>query len=152
MERCFMKRNNDEYVREWLMYAYDNLVSAKRLFSNENQEDYVPYHTISFMCQGSAEKYLKAYLIWKGWILEKIHDMEDILTYAIDFNSEFEKLRQECKLLNKYITEGRYPGDLPFESIGEKDAKEAIDAANKIAKFVKDRIKFEEKKATDFTD
>ena len=93
------------------------------------------------MCQGSAEKYLKAYLIWKGWILEKIHDLEDLLIYAIDFDSEFEKLKKECKLLNKYIAEGRYPSDLPFESISEKDAGEAIDAADKVAEFVKEKIK-----------
>lgn len=138
-----MKRNNDEYVKEWLMYAYDNLVSAKRLFSNTEKEDYIPYHTICFMCQGSAEKYLKSYLIWNGWILEKIHDIEDLLIYAIDFNDEFEKLKKECKILNKYITDGRYPGDLPFESIGEKDARDAIDAADKIAEFVMVRIKFD---------
>ncbi len=138
-----MKRNNDEYIKEWLMYAYDNLISAKRLFSNIEQEDYIPYHTICFMCQGSAEKYLKAYLIWKGWELEKIHDLKNLLNYAIDFDSDFEKLLLECELLNEYIEEGRYPGDLPFESIGEKDAGEAIYAADKITRFVKEKINFE---------
>jgi len=52
-------------------------------------------------------------------------------------------LREECKLLNEYISEGRYPGDLPFETIGKKDAEEAIEAAEKIANFVTEKIKFE---------
>ena len=37
---------------------------------------------------------------------------------------------------NEYITQARYPSDLPFESIGKDDAREAIEAADKIEKFV----------------
>ena len=48
----------------------------------------------------------------------------------------FENLKGECGLLNEYISEARYPGDLPFESIGEDDAKEAIEAAEKIEEHV----------------
>jgi len=43
--------------------------------------------------------------------------------------------------LNRYITEGRYPGDLPYESIGPKEAKEAIEAAEKIEQFVLKKLK-----------
>ncbi|MBC8525370.1 MAG: HEPN domain-containing protein [Candidatus Cloacimonetes bacterium] len=136
-----MKKRNPEEVelmQNWLSYAKENLLTAKTIIT----EEFSPYHTVCFMCQGSVEKYIKAYLIWNGWILEKIHDLEDLLTHAIDFDSEFATLREDCKLLNKYITEEQYPGDLPFEAIGEKDAKEAIKAADKISKFVLKRIKF----------
>ncbi|MCK4486872.1 MAG: hypothetical protein KAU38_08940, partial [Desulfobacterales bacterium] len=47
---------------------------------------------------------------------------------------------EECGLLNEYISEGRYLGDLPFESIGEDDAKEAIEAAEKIEEHVMKNI------------
>ncbi len=137
-----IKRNPEEIelIKNWLNFAKENLLSAKALIT----EEFTPFHTVCFMCQGSAEKYLKAYLIWKGWELEKIHDLKNLLNYAIEFDSDFEKLKQECELLNEYIEEGRYPGDLPFESIGEKDAGEAIDAADKIAEFVKEKINFED--------
>ena len=135
------KRNPEEVelIQNWLSYAKENLLTAKTII----KEDFSPYHTVCFMCQGSAEKYIKAYLIWNGWILKKIHDLEELLTYTIDFDTEFETLREECKLLNKYVTEGRYPGDLPWELISKKNAGEAITAAEKIAEFVKDRINFE---------
>ena len=105
------KRNPEEIelIKNWLNFAKENLLSAKSLIT----EEFTPFHTVCFMCQGSAEKYLKAYLIWKGWELEKIHDLKDLLNYAIGFDSNFEKLKQECELLNEYIAEGRYPGDLP---------------------------------------
>ena len=95
------------------------------------------------MRQGSAEKYLKAYLIWNGWRLEKIHNLRTLLDYCIDYDKDFQHLIENCVLLNEYITEGRYPGDLPFEAIGEREAKEAIESADEIAKFVLERIKFE---------
>jgi len=41
---------------------------------------------------------------------------------------------------NNSITEARYPGDLPFESIGKDDAKEAIEAADKIEELVSEKI------------
>jgi len=136
------KRNPEEIelVTTWLNFANENLLAAKTLID----EDFSPYHTVCFMCQGSSEKYIKAYLIWNGWELEKIHDMEELLKYAIKLNTEFENLREECKLLNRYITEGRYPGDLPWEMIGKKQADEAIEATEKIEKFVRDKIIFEE--------
>ena len=140
-----MKKNNYEYVKEWILFARDNLIAAKKsIKSDDTDNDFIPYHTVCFMCQGSAEKYLKAYLILNGWILEKIHDLEKLLKYCVKYDNNFENLLLECELLNEYIAEGRYPGDLPFESIGEKDAREAIDAADKIAEFVKERINFED--------
>ena len=64
---------------------------------------------------------------------------EDSKSEYTDLN-EFLNLKEECILLNEYITETRYPGDLPFESIGEDDAREAIEAADKIEGLVSDRI------------
>ena len=77
------KRNPEEIelIKNWLNFATENLLSAKSLIT----EEFTPFHTVCFMCQGSAEKYLKAYLIWKGWKLEKIHNLKDLLNYAIDF-------------------------------------------------------------------
>ncbi len=53
------------------------------------------------------------------------------------FEPQFEKLKEQCTLLNEYITEARYPGDLPFESIGEDEAKEVIRAAEEIEQVLK---------------
>jgi HEPN domain-containing protein len=135
-----MRRNAEEIklVNDWLSFAEENLLLAHSGMG----EDFSPYHTICFLCQGSAEKYLKAFLIWNGWELKKTHDMVDLLTYCKDYDSGFENFKDECLLLNEYITEGRYPGDLPFESITEQDAKEALEAADKIENYVLEKIDF----------
>ncbi len=133
-----MKKNKEEIklVKDWLRFASENLLFAR----SGMKEDYAPYHTICFLCQGSAEKYLKGFLIWNGWQLKKIHDLKNLLVFCIDFEPEFENLKEECGLLNEYIAKTRYPSDLPFESIGKDDAREAIEAADKIEKFVLEKI------------
>lgn len=135
-----MKKNADEIklVKDWLKFAEENLLLAHSGMG----EDFSPLHTICFLCQGSAEKYLKAFLIWNEWNLKKTHDMVDLLTYCIDYDSGFGTFKKECLLLNDYITEGRYPGDLPFESISEQDAEEALEAADKIEDYVLEKIDF----------
>ncbi len=81
MGRFYMRKKNPEeieLIKNWLTYAKENLLSAKSLIT----EEFTQFHTVCFMCQGSAEKYLKAYLISNGWILEKIHDLENLLKYC----------------------------------------------------------------------
>jgi HEPN domain-containing protein len=135
-----MRRDAEEIklVKDWLRFAEENLLLAHSGMG----ENFSPFHTICFLCQGSAEKYLKAFLIWNGWELKKTHDLVDLLAYCIDYDSGFENFKEECLLLNEYITEGRYPGDLPFERITENDAKEAIEAAGKIEDYVLEKIDF----------
>lgn len=129
-----MKKNKEEIklVKDWLTFAQENFLFAQ----SGMKEKFSPYHTVCFLCQGSAEKYLKAFLIWNGWEFKKIHDLQDLLAFCVDFEPEFDKLKEECALLNEYITQARYPSDLPFESISQGDAKEAIEAVSKIKEFV----------------
>ena len=129
-----MTKSNEEVklVKDWLKFARENLLFAR----SGIKEEFSPYHTICFLCQGGAEKYLKAYLIWNGWALKKTHDLVELLGYCVEYEPGFDDYKDESLLLNEYITEGRYPGDLPFESITKKDAQEAIDATSKIEALV----------------
>ncbi len=133
-----MRKSDEEIelVKGWLRFARENLAFARLGMKEDNP----PYHTMCFLCQGSAEKYLKAFLIWNGWELKKIHDLENLLAACMDFEPEFQSLKEECALLNEFITEGRYPGDLPFESIGKEEATEAIGAASRIEEFVMNKV------------
>ncbi len=71
-----MKKSAEEIilVKEWLKFAEENLLLAH----SGMREEFAPYHTICYLCQGSAEKYLKGFLIWNGWKLRKIHDLIDL--------------------------------------------------------------------------
>ncbi len=90
-----MRKSEEEvkHVKDWLKFAQENL----RLARSGMREDYAPYHTICFLCQGSAEKYLKAFLIWHGWEIKKVHDLEELLVYCTDFEPEFQDLKDVSK-------------------------------------------------------
>lgn len=119
-------------VDEWLILARESLLSAKALA----QADFSPNHMVCFLCQGSAEKYLKAYLISKGWKLRKIHDLADLVGDAMGYDETFAVLLPQAWALNDYAEAGRYPSDVAFESITEKEVQEAIKAADEAAQFV----------------
>ncbi|MEK7727501.1 MAG: HEPN domain-containing protein [candidate division KSB1 bacterium] len=119
-------------VDEWLIFARESLLSAKAL----THTDFAPNHIICFLCQGSAEKYLKAYLISKGWKLKKIHDLADLVGDAMGYDERFSALLSQAWILNDYTEAGRYPSDVDFESITAKEAEEAIKAAEEVAEFV----------------
>ena len=55
----------------WMRYAEGDLGVAAREMHYQTPS----YHTIGFLCQSAAEKFLKGYLIAQGWALEKTHDI-----------------------------------------------------------------------------
>ena len=49
-----------------------------------------------------------------------------MLEFCTEYDADFEELLEEGSVLNEYITEGRYPGDIAFEIIGDTEAQEAV--------------------------
>ncbi len=117
-----------ETPREWLRYAEGDLRVAEREMLSEAPA----YHTICFLCQGAAEKFLKGYLIAQGWELDKTHDILKLLKECSNHDPQLGELVVEGEILNEYIIAGRYPGDIAFEDIGKIEAEEAIAAARAI--------------------
>ncbi len=60
-------------------------------------------HTICFLCQGAAEKFLRGSLIAQGWTLEKTHDVVELLEFCADFDAELGMMVAEGAVLNEYI-------------------------------------------------
>jgi len=127
-------RNNRpvETAQEWLRYAEGDLLVAER----EMQTSSPVYHTVCFLCQSAAEKFLKGFLISRGWSLEKTHDVVELLGWCADYDAEFAGLAAKGSLLNEYIVARRYPGDIAPEQIGPAEAKEALEAAQAIRTHV----------------
>lgn len=73
--------------------------------------------------------------------MKRTHDLSELLNYCAGHDNHFFQLLPDSLVLNAYITEGRYPGDLPFDSITENDAREAVHAAERISRIVDERLK-----------
>jgi HEPN domain-containing protein len=121
---------------EWLRFAEENLSVAEQALSFEEPA----WHTICFLCQSAAEKYLKAYLIANGWKLERTHDIVALLAHCSDYDDTFADLSGTSAVLNEYIVAGRYPGDLTFEDIELANAQEAVAIVRQIRNLVTERL------------
>lgn len=115
-------------VKQWFQFASGDLGVAER----ELSYDAPAYHTICFLCQSAAEKFLKSFLIYHGWQLKKTHDVVALLALCSEFDEPLAAMVHEGTVLNEYIVAGRYPEDLAYEQLGEAEAQEALQAAQKI--------------------
>jgi len=70
------------------------------------------------------------------WVLKKPHDIAELLEFCTEYAPDFEELLEEESVLNEYITAGRYPGEITFESIGDAKAQEAMSIARRIRGMV----------------
>ena len=131
-----LSKRHAETSLEWLRFATENLLVAERALSYEEPA----CHTICFLCQSAAEKYLKAYLIAQGWKLERTHDIVVLLGLCADYDVAFAELTSDGAILNEYTVAGRYPGDLAFEEIELLDAEEAVAIVRQIRDLVIDRF------------
>lgn len=117
-----------ETPAEWFRFAEENWQVAER----ELRYAEPAAHTICFLCQSAAEKYLKGYLIAHGWTLEKTHDITRLLQLCAEYDTTFVALLADGETLNEYITAGRYPGDIAYETVTVMDAHEAIQIVRSI--------------------
>lgn len=82
----------------------------------------------AFFIQQSLEKYLKAYLLEKGWKLRKIHELDTLLDYAVDFDSKLDEFRELCERVTGYYYTERYPLIVPSELTTEDIKKDRFEA------------------------
>ncbi len=115
-------------IQQWLLKSQRDLEAAKVLFEH-GLFDVVVYH-----CQQSAEKALKAYLVYQEVILQKTHNLVVLLESCLAFDINFEILRDSAEILTPYATEFRYPGDTIEPE--KYEAEEALAIASLVLNFV----------------
>ncbi|MBL7199134.1 MAG: HEPN domain-containing protein [Anaerolineae bacterium] len=62
-----------------------------------------------FHLQQAVEKYLKGYLLGKGWELRRTHDLEILLNEAMVQDSRFEEYLDDCIIIREFYVQERYP-------------------------------------------
>lgn len=93
-----------ERVKEWIERGERDLAAAELLFDQSEYFDVVLFHL-----HQAVEKFLKGFLIHSGWRLKKIHDLETLITEAIDFDGAFEKYLDLARKLTAFYYQERYP-------------------------------------------
>jgi len=72
-----MPPRESRYPKDWLAFAEKDLARVKRSLHDKDPE------LAAFCLQQAVEKFLKAFLLSKGWKLRRIHDLEALLDDAM---------------------------------------------------------------------
>jgi HEPN domain-containing protein len=117
--------------RAWFRKADANLLSIRNnLAANE-----VPWDVLTYDAQQAAEKSLKGFLVYRGAIPPKIHDLARLLDLCTHHDESLEALREDCIELTDAGFRSRYPG-MPDEP-AEEDARDAVTRSRRICDAVR---------------
>ena len=122
--------SKEEILKQWLDKGEEELNSAEYLSTMHHP---TPDETICYLCQQSAEKYIKGYIFSHDIEPEKTHDLKDLLDVCIKYDAEFSILSSNAYILTRYVVLPRYPNEL---GITKEDMKNAINNAKAIQQFI----------------
>jgi HEPN domain-containing protein len=120
----------EKILQQWLDKGKDDLRSAEYLSTMHNP---TPDEIICYLCQQSAEKYLKGFIFSHDIEPEKTHDLSELLKICQNYNVDFSTLSSEIFILKRYAVMPRYPNELEITS---EDMRNALANAKIIQKFV----------------
>ena len=120
----------------WLKEAEKDFRYASWSLENA-EEDF--YSFILFHFQQAAEKYLKAFIVFKRLPFKKIHELPGLIKIIKTSDRSFVKIEKEAIFLNDFYVDTRYPVYWPTGYTKEL-AEKAKESAERIANFVKEKI------------
>ena len=123
-----MQGDQSLYLDDWLRIAEADLVRVTRLTEIEEPI------AAGFYLQQAVEKFLKAYLLSKGWDLQRTHDLEALLNLALDHDESIDSYRAVCQEITAYYFIDRYPGT-PTPSLTARQVRESRDDATASSRF-----------------
>lgn len=113
------------------MEGEHDLETAKFLFQEGGYLDIVLIHV-----HQAVEKYIKGFLIYNGWKLKKVHDLETLITEVMKFDKNFEVYLDFGRKLTAFYYEERYPLG-PIPSYSKEEVEEILEMAEKIIEKLK---------------
>lgn len=122
-----MSAKESRYAEDWFRKGDADLRSVLRLLEGEDID------IAAFHLQQAIEKYLKGFLLGKGWKLRRIHELEVLLNEAIAFDKTLERFRELCTSATEYYLFERYPYD-EASSVTKGDLQKQVKEAKELRK------------------
>lgn len=126
---------NNEIVKEWFEKGDKDIETATFLIQNKKSLEDVGFHI-----HQAVEKYLKGFLIFHGWELEKIHDLVRLLKEAEKIDESFKEFNQFAIYATGFYVESRYPMGYVVEYLVD-ELRRHLEQANKIISVIKQKVK-----------
>jgi HEPN domain-containing protein len=99
-------KTQEKNPQDWLFLARERLMAADALFHSLG----ATYSGVELL-QEAVERFLKAYLISKGWELQKIQNLSTLLDFSIAFDERFKAHADLAENLTVQFWAQHYPGD-----------------------------------------
>ncbi len=125
---------DQQVTSEWLKKPDEDFEFAASVI-----EESPFYAQICFHFHQAAEKYLKSYLIAAELEFKRIHDLPVLLKSCLLKEPGLESIVKDCKLLNRFYIDTRYPVHWPTEYT-RQGAFEAKNAAEHIRDVIKNAL------------
>ena len=125
---------DQKVINEWLSKADEDYAFASSVIESSTF-----YAQICFHFHQAAEKYLKTIIIALDLEFKKIHDLPVLLKSCLTKVPALESIADDCKLLNRFYIDTRYPVHWPTQYSKEEalNAKHAIDSIrNEVIKVI----------------
>lgn len=122
--------NSKINAEEWFKKAKHDLDALQDVLKGSKHPD-----VAGVLLQQCVEKYLKGYLISKGWDLIKTHDLKELLDEAVKHNRQFSEYYDLLDVITEYYFEEKYPFGETGVTI--EDIKDNLDAAKELFAVIK---------------
>ncbi|MBI4267946.1 MAG: HEPN domain-containing protein [Chloroflexi bacterium] len=123
-----------DVVQDWFARGEDDLNMVRIAFPAGG-----PAATSAFLLQQAAEKYLKGYLISKGWRLRKTHSLTALIEVAVNYDASFGNYANLAHLLTAFYVESRYPGQAETKYSREEVAR-ILEQTEKLISKIRDSV------------
>ena len=110
----------------WIEKSEDDLLCIENNLAAER----VPWDAVCFHAQQAAEKLLKAFLVHRGRLPNKTHDLVALLTECTELDPDLVVLEADCKQLTVHAVAPRYPE--AFYRPIEAEARRVVEAARRV--------------------
>jgi HEPN domain-containing protein len=128
-------RDDAAEARRWLRQAENDLAFGELAL----EEGF--FSQACFVAQQTAEKALKSLAYGRGDRLVIGHSIIELVDRLQTSFPEIAKLRERAGVLDQYYVATRHPnglpGGVPFEAFGERQAREAVDAAREFLELAR---------------
>ncbi len=128
-----MPRKESQYPVDWLRIAEKDLLRVHRLLDLQDPE------AAGFYLQQATEKFLKAFLLSKGWPLQRIHDLEPLLNAALSYDPSLEQYRPTLQTVTGFYFVERYPSMLE-SGLTERDVRDALAHIDGLVKAIRSQM------------
>lgn len=125
-----MPHNESLYPKDWFRIGDKEIKRAEILLNANDLEG------AGFNVQQAVEKYLKGFLLSKGWSLRRIHEPDSLLNDAVAYEPPLEEFREARLKITEYYLEERYPSAIPSK-LSKLEITESLKVATKMIEKIR---------------